>query len=353
VQEKPTPYRHCLGNALINAEMLRVFLRPQNRIVMANFWQFANEYWGQVKGYVHKGDPLVKRPQYFPFELYHNHFGAELLDARVECGRYETDGGWGVAPARGEGSRFELVGKAVALSEPWKIGDCKGVKQRAEGDALIAEFAADAGDVNYFHARKFIPAEPKTGYRLTAWIKTEELTSAKGACFQIGDARGWVATKSSAMTRDVRGTKDWTKVEADYATLPDTKEIEVIARRLSGGGIVTGRAWYRDLQVQKFTPQHYAAVPHLSVNASRSRDGRKVFLIIVNKHLDAPVTATINIASFKPHRARAWSLTGPSVDATNEKDPTFVTVKERDLGAVKNGFPVEFPPHSMTAIEVE
>ncbi|MBM3890473.1 MAG: hypothetical protein FJ388_15280, partial [Verrucomicrobia bacterium] len=401
VQEKPAPYRHCLGNALINAEMLRVFLRPQNHIVMANFWQFANEYWGQVKGYIHKGEPLVKRPQYFPFELYHHHFGTELLDARVECGRYETDGGWGVAPARGEGahldtapvspasirraelreaggrkkpgasrssalrigavsectrgegSRFQLVGNPVALSEPWKLGDCKGAKQRTEGDALAVEFTGDAGDVNYFHARKFIPAEPKTGYHLTAWIKTEELTSARGACFQIGDARGWVATKSSAMTPDVRGTKDWTKVESDYTTLPDTKEIEVIARRLGGGGAVTGRAWYRDLQVQKFTPQHYAAVPYLSVNASRSRNGRKIFLIVVNKHLDAAVTATINIASFKPHHARAWSLTGPSVDATNEKDPTAVTVKERDLGAVKNGFPVEFPPHSMTAIEVE
>ena len=353
VQEKPTPYRHCLGNALINAEMLRVFLCPRNHIVMANFWQFANEYWGQVKGYVHKGEPLIKRPQYLPFELYHNHFGTDLLDARVECASYETDGGWGVAPARGAGSRFQLIGKPVVLSEPWRMSDCKGVKQCVEGDMLVTEFANAAADVNYFHARKFISAEPKAGYRLTAWIKTEELTSAKGACFQIGDARGWVATKSSSLTRDVCGTKDWTKVEADYTTLPDTKGIEVIARRLGGGGPVTGRAWDRDLQVQKFTPRHYPAVPYLSVNASGSRDGKKIFLIIVNKNLDVAVTAAVNIASFKPHHARAWSLTGPSVDATNEKDPDTVTVKERDLGAVKDGFPIELPPHSMTAIEVE
>jgi alpha-L-arabinofuranosidase len=105
--------------------------------------------------------------------------------------------------------------------------------------------------------------------------------------------------------------------------------------------------------VQKFVPQHYAAVPYLSVNASRSRSGKKIYLIIVNKHLDAPVTAAVNIGNFKPHRARAWSLTGPSVDATNEKEPNTVTLKERDLGAVKNGFLVEFAPHSMTAIELE
>ena len=50
-QEQPVPYRHCLGTALYNAEMLRLFTRPANNMLMANFWQFANEYWGQIKKY--------------------------------------------------------------------------------------------------------------------------------------------------------------------------------------------------------------------------------------------------------------------------------------------------------------
>lgn len=352
VQEKPVPYRHCLGNALVNAEMLRVFLRPENHIVMANFWQFANEYWGQVKGYVHKGEALVKRPQYFPFALYHQHFGTELIESAVDCERFETDGGWGVAAASGEGSRFQWIGKPVVLSGDWKVGPCEGVNVAGNGDTLEVEFGAGAGDVNFYHARKFLPAKPRTSYRLSAWIRTENLKGSKGASFQIGDARGWVATQSCSMTPEVSGTKDWTKVEADYATLASTQEIEVIARRVSGGGPVTGQAWYRGLELQEFVPQHYAAVPFLSLNTSRSEDGEKVFLMVVNKHLELPVTAQVDLAGFCPQRARAWTLTGPTVDATNELEPNGVSIQERDLGPVRNGFAVEFPPHSMTAIEV-
>lgn len=352
VQEKPTPYRHCLGNALVNAEMLRVFLRPENHVVMANFWQFANEYWGQVKGYVHQGGPLVKRPQYYPFALYHQHFGTELIASSVDCGRYETDGGWGVAAASGEGSRFQWIGKPAGLSGAWKTGSCTGVKMAGEADTLRVEFGEGAGDVNFYHARKFMPAKPKTSYRLSAWIKTENLTGSKGASFQIGDARGWVSTQSCSMTPDVSGTRDWTKVEVDYTTLADTKEIEVVARRVSGGGPVTGTAWYRDLELQEFVPQHHPAVPYLAVNASRSQDGKKVFLMVINRHLDAALAAEVDLAGFAPRRARAWALTGPGVEATNESDPGCVSVRERDLGPVRNGFVVEFAPHSMTAIEM-
>jgi len=359
VQEKPAPYRHCLGNALIVAEMLRVFLRPQNNVLMANFWQFANEYWGAVKGYPHKGEPLVKRPQYFPFEFYQNHFGSELVEAAVECATYETDGGFGVARAKGQGSKFQLVGEPVALSGPWRMGELKGVKQRVEGDTLVVDFEADE-DVNYYHARKSMPAEPNTGCRLTGWVKTEGLTSGRGAGFQVGDARGWGATKSCSLSADVRGTQDWTKVDVDYTTLPDTKEIEVIARRVSGAGALKGRAFFRDLRVQKFTPKCFPAVPYLAVNASRSTDGKKVYLMVVNKRLDAAITATVRLdggMAQRPFptqfRAKVWTLTGPSVDATNERDPNTVTVKERDLGTVQNGFPVEFPPHSLTALVCE
>lgn len=351
VQEKPVPYRHCLGNALINAEMLHVFLRPQNHVVMANFWQFANEYWGQIKGYVHKNEALIKRPQYYPFEFYHRHFGTELVEARVECGTYETDGGFGVAMARGRGSSFKLLGPPVALSDPWKLGEQPGITQRVEGDTLVVDFATGT-DVNYYHARKFLAAEPNRGYRLTGWVKTEELTSSNGAGFQIGDARGYIQTKSAVNTPNVTGTKDWTQVQMDYVTLPDAKQIEVIARRLSGGGVVKGRASYRDVRVQSFVPKRFAAVPYLDVNASRSADGRKVCLMIVNKKLDGPLTPTVRLAGFTPQRARAWTLTGPAVDATNEKDPTTVTVKERDLGSVSNGFALDLPACSLTAIEI-
>lgn len=350
VQEKPVPYRHTLGNALLNAEMLRVFLNPKNRILMANFWQFCNEYWGAVKGYVHLGEQLVLRPQYYPFELYHHHFGNELVEARVESPRFEVDGGYGVAPARGEGRRGGLVGAPVKPAERWKIRAIAGVVQRLEGDALAVEFRGSE-DINYYHARLVLPAKPNTFYRLRGWIKTEKITSGRGACFQIGDARGWLATRSAAITPEITGTTDWTPVEAEYRTLPDTREVEVLARRLEGGGTVSGKAWYRDVQIQEFEPRTFPAVAYLSAIASR-RGRENLYAMLVNKHLQLPLVVDVQVQGFTPSEASLWTLTAPRVDATNEQDPKAVQVVPHPLGKVGQRFRLYLPPHSLSALEI-
>jgi alpha-N-arabinofuranosidase len=352
VQEKPVPYRHTLGNSLVGAEMLRVFLRPQNHIVMANFWQFANEYWGSVKGYPHKGDTLVKRPQYFPFQLYHEHFGAELLAVTVRAPTYETDGGYGVTVARGPGSKFKLAPETTPLTDAWQLGRVPGVEQQVDGGTLALRFTPQAGDVNFFHASRRLPAQPETGYRVSAWIKTEAVTSSRGVGLQVGDARGWTKTRSAAMSPDLVGTNDWTRVETDYVSLPDTRELSIQARRIGGPSPVQGRAWIRDVQVQQFTPQRFAAVSCLGVNASRSRDGKTVYLMVVNKHLEQTLRTAIHVNGAEPQSAQAWSVVGPSVDATNERDPNNVHLAHRDLGRVSKSFTIDFPPHSLTAVEI-
>jgi len=88
VQQKPVPYRHCLGSALVNADFLRILMKPENKILMANYWQFCNSYWGMVyarQDYM-KHDPdllieYVKRPNYYVYALYKEHFGTELIEA--------------------------------------------------------------------------------------------------------------------------------------------------------------------------------------------------------------------------------------------------------------------------------
>lgn len=351
VQEKPVPYRHTLGNALLNAEMLRVFLNPRNRILMANFWQFCNEYWGMVKGYVHLGERLVKRPQYYPFEFYHHHFGEELVDVQVESPRFEVEGGYGVAPAKGKGQRGGAAGAPIKPAEVWRIQPVAGVKQRTENGVLAVEFGGGE-DVNYYHARVVLPVKPNTLYRLIGWVKTENLTSSRGACFQIGDARGWLATRSAAITPEVIGTSDWTRVEVEYRTLPDTREVEVLARRLEGGGAVSGKAWYRDVQIQEMVPHTFPAVPYLSAIASR-RGRREVYAMLVNKHLSLPVQVEVEVRGFSPRSANLWVLTGERVDSTNEQNPNAVSVIHSALGSVGRNFTFELPPHSLAALQIE
>jgi alpha-N-arabinofuranosidase len=213
-----------------------------------------------------------------------------------------------------------------------------------------------SSDLNYYFATRTIPAKPNTTYRLTGWVKTDTLTTSNGGCFQIGDARGWPATHSCSITPSVIGTADWTKVQVDYQTLPDTHAITLTARRLEGAGPVSGRASYRDLSLHEFTPHRYGAVPWLGVDASRSVDraGKThTYLIIVNRRLDGPVSTSITVRGMQPRQARAWILSGPTIDATNEKDPETVSVHSHDLGPIQNGFTLDLPPASMTAVAID
>ncbi|HIE52113.1 MAG TPA: hypothetical protein EYP85_10170 [Armatimonadetes bacterium] len=348
VQEKPVPYRLCLGNALINAEFLRLFMQPELNIARANFWQFSNEYWGMIKGYE---PPYVKRPNYYVFQLYREHFGEVLLKAEVECPTYETEGGYGIRPRQGQPREFHLFPENVLPPQEWKLTPVEGVRQRVEEGVLVVDLETDE-DLNYYHATMRLPAEPNLGYRLTGWVRCEGLRSAQGPRFQIGDGRGWEATHSAALTPDVvTGTSEWVEVSCDYVTLPDAQDLLIHARRLGGGG-GRGRLFFRGVKVQRFIPQNYGAVPVLGVNTSRSGDGRTVFAMVVNKALEGPLSTRLELVGAEVASARAWSLTGPRVDATNEADPYSVTVREWPLAVTNGTATIELPPHSLTAVEL-
>jgi alpha-N-arabinofuranosidase len=353
VQERPVQYRHTLGNALANAEMIRIFTHPSNNIVMANFWQFANEYWGAVKGYTYRHEPLVKRPQYYPLDLYHNHFGREIVNVKVICGTYDVAGGLGVAAASGKGVNKETVLRTIQLPQEWQLSPVPGITQRQDESELTVDFTPES-DINYYHARKTFPAKPGMGYRLAGMVKTDGLTSDSGACYQIGDARGWNDTKSCAVTPNIAGTNGWTKLSADYVAMGDTREIEVIARRISNDTPIHGEAVFGDVTITEFVPKHFPAVPLLSVNAARTITGKKgrLYAILVNKDQDHAMDVRVSTPDFTPTKAASWTLTGPSVDATNEQSPDNVKVVEKDLGEVRSGFTITLPPHSMTAVEI-
>ena len=87
---KPIPYRHTLGNALYIADLVGVMLQPDNRIIMANFWQFINEWFGAISGPYesYERGPLIKRPQYYSYQMYHEYFQPLLIETKVDCPSY-------------------------------------------------------------------------------------------------------------------------------------------------------------------------------------------------------------------------------------------------------------------------
>jgi alpha-N-arabinofuranosidase len=117
-------------------------------------------------------------------------------------------------------------------------------------------------------------------------------------------------------------------------------------------------------------------VPYLDVVASRSDDGRKLYVLVVNKHFDQSIKAALDIRGFRPSSGTAWVLNGESIDSNTGTAPTNVGrvrwarqavdevgrqfdngapgkvgIRRVPLSAVQSKFEYEFPSHSIVSLE--
>ena len=365
-QQNPVPFRHCLGNALSNALLLDVLLKQGNNILMANYWQFCNSYFGIVANrfdgtFETLYNQYYKRPNYYIFEMYHKHFGDILINANVKCATYDVGS---YSSIKSFIKRFG-IGSVITnnlISGRWIIRDFAGVDAK-ENDGILSVTFIKPVKFDYFHARKTVVIEPGSYYKLSGYIKTDELVDEIGVSLEAQDARGWNLTKSAAETERVKGTTDWQYVEVIYETLADAKAVNVLARRDGETGPLKGKVYFKDVKFEKFIPSLDTKIPYLCVNTSKSKDGKKVFLMVINKNIDGAVTTLINLNDFKPAaKANAWTLNGPGVDALNEDNHNNVKITHKAFkitsDAIRpdnsaNQFEYTFEPHSLTAIELD
>jgi alpha-L-arabinofuranosidase len=138
-----------------------------------------------------------------------------------------------------------------------------------------------------------------------------------------------------------------------YLTLPDAHTVNVIARRIGERSSLKGRAYFKDVKLEKFISEVDTKIPYLSVNVSKSLDGNKIYFMVINKHMEENITSTIDLSDFTPDsEGTAWILNGPSVDATNEKEHENIRITQKRFEIKGNPFYFTFEPHSLTAIEI-
>jgi alpha-L-arabinofuranosidase len=205
-------YPHkTLGSALLNAEVLKFFMELGNNILMANHWQFSNGLYGMVRSassytthdYQYPIE-YIKRPNYYVYEMYNNHFGDLLIDTEVKSDTYDI---------------------------------------------------------------------------------------------------------------------------SNYTTYM--------------------------AKLEKYNHGVNTHVPYLSVNASKSINGDKVFLMVINKNMDEAMNTLIEFKDFVPSiKAYAWILNGSSITAHNEGNRNNVKVVTKEFEINNASFEFTFEPHSLTAIEV-
>jgi alpha-N-arabinofuranosidase len=338
------PDRFSLGAAVHTADLVRLMLEPSSNVVHAQYWHLINGFWGMIQ----EGKQPRLRPAFHVFELFQRHLGTELVATSVESATFDTSGGLGVKPAFGDEQPLTLLGEPERLASSWQFDPSLGAKVTARvlssGELQVTISSGEL--LNYHHARLERTASPSTGYRVCAELRSENL-GATGARLQVGDARGWSATKSVIMSAPVTAAA-WTRTCADYFTLADTANIEILARRQEDSR--AGRFFVRNVSIQPYQPAHLSAVPVISAMATlrNSTKARNLSVFLVNRHLTEAVGARVPIATT---RASAVTLAGQSPADNNEQDPERVVPKplrvERDAGTLL----VALPPHSFTVIE--
>jgi alpha-N-arabinofuranosidase len=218
-------------------------------------------------------------------------------------------------------------------------------------------------DIGWFAV---VPVEPHSTYRLSGWIKTENVRapSARGALLNPHNIQP-VATNA------VTGTSDWTRVQVVF----DTEGVDQVQVNcsLGGWGLATGTAWYDDVSLEKLTTE--AREPRIAIDAKRTGqpiskyiygqfiehlgrciyggiwaemlEDRKFYFPITPNY--SPYRRSRQIPADSPFQvvgASPWEIIGAADSVKMVKEDSFVGeqtplitpgggIRQRDLGLVK------------------
>ena len=113
---------------------------------------------------------------------------------------------------------------------------------------------------------QYVDVEPDTVYRLSGYIRTENVTDGRGANLSI---EGLYAFSDS-----VYGTHDWQYIEYYGETGPDQTYVGVYARLGGYGGESAGKAWFDDIRLEAVdeVPDQIIAARWYAVSSAGSDD---------------------------------------------------------------------------------
>ncbi|MBX6422904.1 alpha-L-arabinofuranosidase C-terminal domain-containing protein [Thermosulfurimonas sp. F29] len=361
VQKRPVPYRHSLGNALLIADLLRVFLLHGTSILCANYWHFSNSYWGLVynPNYMRGQGRYYKRPNYYVFYLYANHFGDILLKTQVKSKSYFQSGYKNILPSikakKVSSQNLDLLDtetfreKVLKIDFKW-LPPC--VRMKKYFDYSVIHFDCEKHNkLGIFFIEKIQNVKPNWLYFWEAEIKT----NLEKAWFfiEIKDQR-YRRIKHSKI---LWGNTEWIKIGFDFKT-PDNIKILNLLFFIKGkeNKGIKGTVYIKNMKIGDLGPApQYGPTPYISALASTNEKRDRIYLMVINKNLEESMRTRIKINGFPFEPVvRAWVLNGPSVAATNENRRERVKIHYREIRVApeEGAFYFTFEPHSVTALEL-
>lgn len=351
--DKP-PYRYCFGAALHSGDQLGRMLRPEADVVMANYWQFLNGYWGFLRGNeVPPGDVQWKTTAAAEvFRLWGQHVGDTLIESRVSgVPRVAFEGLRGTLPAHGETATAPQPLGEVAL--PVVALQGKAWKLTPQDDGALITFDGLTGK-QYVDLPPF-PVQGGYSYHIAWEQRIETLADATlgfSPGFGLCDARGWDATHSACAAHGAVTPGDWEVLGADLRTLSTATALRGVVRLEGGITPVSGRLVLRKIRVTEIKAGSLAAFVPLVSTATLADGGKTLHLVVFNKHDSADQTVDVRIAGAPFTAARAWCVNGPLTATNLERVEVRETLGGAAVPLATDGtLHWTFPAHSMTAID--
>jgi putative membrane-bound dehydrogenase-like protein len=126
----------------------------------------------------------------------------------------------------------------------WKVrtysgrADHRWTKEGRDGGRCLVIESSEGADTSWFVD---VPVERGRRYELSGWIRTENVTGAMGALFNVH------ASPEPTLTRALQGTNDWTRVSVVFDTLD--RDVVSINALFGGWGHSRGKAWFDDVRL--------------------------------------------------------------------------------------------------------
>jgi tetratricopeptide (TPR) repeat protein len=103
----------------------------------------------------------------------------------------------------------------------------------------------------------YVPVQPLTSYRFSAWVKTRAVTTDQGVRFQLRS----LGTEDTpvAVTPDVHGSEPWTRIELPWSSGNSVQELQICLVRLLSDQIenkIKGTTWVDDVALVPEAAEH-------------------------------------------------------------------------------------------------
>lgn len=343
--------RHSYLAGFTNAQMIELFLRPDNHVEMANYWHLLNDWWGIIRA--QNGTMTTYYAPVAFFQTWAEFLGDKIVKTDVQAPLLETPavGGWGASTR--DYQKKEHDSKPIPLGKFIQGDfDTPGISVKFPSQySLTIRFTKRDRDL-YANFREIprpasIPAGESMVFQLRyqgRFIPAKDNVGKAGMGLGMVDSRGWDAVKSAVRSLGADKVRQWTTFEKKFVTRSDCPGVYLVARLETVSAPVTGLLQFRDIEVSTCAPEAYPPFKAVTATTMLSKDQKQLTMVLFNKVLK-PTPVNIRLEHFAAATSEGLELYCKDVKSSEFLPGRRFTSKVKD-----NAVHIVLPPHSMTAI---